>query len=951
LAVKAKYSDYTQVYLNNSEVTFTRAGSGSSTVSAGGTLTVGLGSNTFTATFNGKTSNALSVTSIVPVSGNPSKLEISKTTAALDLADATPTVQLSARILDGEDKPVSDTAKTALIWESNNNAVATVDNTGLVTAKNKGSATITARSVYNKSIYAYCWVTVTDTAADKQPFTITLNDGGDNIAGKAIVRDKGESFTLKAKDENVSWTSSDKAVATINSQGVVLIKDSGTTNLTAKVKNGPNKNKTAFVTLIVSDTKPKLPLTAITYYELAGKTGLTVWPTDNFVFATEGALKRYDGLKTVKKPGKNSDKTHELFKVSEVVSDTQFILEFIGEKPKNNKKYTLYLQTTKGGDADANLVGEPFPITVNYIKTMPITTAKMPPALNTFWQDASGRITITTGADQPQIVDVRLVQTGKAADKNVEENFKILKDSIETTPTGAVATVIAEPEFKSFTDKNNTKPAVKGILKVYFEGFGTTDAEKEAACAKINVTIPIKPVAPKLALSPATQTLNTKIGSEAVIAVTGGAIKPKGVSHVKGNAEVESNTEGAFKVALTEKGVKTKSNPLQFNVLLDGARTDTSAKPILIKPTIKTTTADPNYKLSAKTITFGKMDKEQQQVISIVPSASNVPVDFSAVGMLTSAKGVTVEAGAGFLTVTVPGGTDNGSYKFNIPAPNNKTLPLTVKVDKKPLAATVKAEKGNIDLMAREYTQLSYIPTIKNTHKTIKAGTSGVMFEAIAYSAKTQATAEDNIYRAREKLNVEMIGGKAVVTAKLDEHGDHVPIAKGEQFKVRFKFTLADDNTVTTGTITIKPAQSTVKHSIPKTATLYQSRTMSGHSHLASFNLTAAAPLGARVKTLGFKEETNANMNKTPKKYVNNPNNAYWYSFDASSQRLDVWLLDSALVKPGKATLTFSATYDGQGLERYKSVNDGWVEWLENGKKVGTKAKPIDIKIPVTVAR
>jgi hypothetical protein len=195
-----------------------------------------------------------------------------------------------------------------------------------------------------------------------------------------------------------------------------------------------------------------------------------------------------------------------------------------------------------------------------------------------------------------------------------------------------------------------------------------------------------------------------------------------------------------------------------------------------------------------------------------------------------------------------------------------------------------------------------------------------------------------------------MIGGKAVVKTAFDDSGKPVPIDKGEQFKVRFMFTLSDGNTVMTGTITIKPTQSTVKHNIPKTTTMYQSRTMSGHSHVATFDLTATTPPGARIKELRFKEETNANMSKTPKKYINNPNNAYWYSFDPISQQLDVWVLDSALVKPGKVTLTFSAEYYGQGWERYKSVNGVWIDDGTADKKPA-KHKPVDIKIPITVAR
>jgi hypothetical protein len=337
------------------------------------------------------------------------------------------------------------------------------------------------------------------------------------------------------------------------------------------------------------------------------------------------------------------------------------------------------------------------------------------------------------------------------------------------------------------------------------------------------------------------------------------------------------------------------------------------------------------------------MTSEQLQVLNIVPSAMNVPVEIKpewikVSGLAKDGVSVMPEGGRLSVFITAAASKTAGTVKYSVwplgePADNSAAekkahpqLTLTVKINSKPLAATVKAEKGNIDLMDRANTKLSYIPTIKNTQAEIV----GVAF------------ADSASVGAPSKLSVNWEAGRAVVRATNEN------IIKGESFKVKLLFTLSDGNKANTGTLTIKPMQSAVKHNIPKTTTMYQSRTMSRHIHLATFDLTAVAPIGARIESFDFKEETARNMGVMPKRYVNNPNNAYWYSFDSISQQLDVWVLDSALVKPGRATLTFSVIYEGQGLEKHIPINGSR---NDPECKTAIEPKPVDIKIPVTVVR
>jgi hypothetical protein len=660
------------------------------------------------------------------------------------------------------------------------------------------------------------------------------------------------------------------------------------------VKSGSNKNQTASVTLTVNDTKPKVPATAINYYEAAGQAAFTVLPTDNLKFGSmEGNF--YNSLNALQKKGKEYV-PNEDFSVDNGPDETTFISKSIGGAKTKSKKYTVYLRSE-----GLTHEGEVFPLTVNYVKGYPAVKLKVA-AMDTFRQKAESEITVT-GANPADISSIE-------PKGDLAANFKVEK-------RGNRFYAVANP---SFTLKGN-KLVTKGSFEIEFSGMAGKLEIK-------NVTIPIKPVAPKLALVPATLTVNTNFGSEATFAVTGGEIAS--VDKVKGNIEeIVNHTADTFTVKLAGSA---KSNPLQLNVWLKGAR-----NPILVKPTVKTTTAAATFKFSATTVTFGKdMESKQIQTLNVVPSAMNVPVDIKPEWIKVSGAakdGVSVKPEGGRLSVTATAAASKtaGTMKYSVwplgePADSSAAekkahpqLTLNVKIDGKPLAATVKAEKDNIDLMDRANTKLSYIPSIKNTQADIV----GVAFAdpaSVGYPAK---------------LSVNWEAGKAVVRATNEN------IIKGESFKVKLLFTLSDGNKISTGTLTVKPAQSAVKHSIPKTTAMYQSRTMSRHIHLATFDLTAVTPTGARIAELGFKEESKANIAKL--KYVNNPNNAYWFSFDAISQRLYVWLRDPKLAKPGRVTLTFSVTYEGQGIERFKPVNSATYIYDE--------PNPYEIKVPVTILK
>ena len=140
--------------------------------------------------------------------------------------------------------PSNATGDKTVKWSSSNEAVAAVDSNGKVTAKKAGTAVITAISSNGKT--AGCTVTV-----KQKEIAIT----GISLNKSTTSLTEGESETLTATitpsnatgDKTVKWSSSNEAVAAVDSNGKVTAKKAGTAVITATSSNG----KTAGCTVTV----------------------------------------------------------------------------------------------------------------------------------------------------------------------------------------------------------------------------------------------------------------------------------------------------------------------------------------------------------------------------------------------------------------------------------------------------------------------------------------------------------------------------------------------------------------------------------------------------------------------------------------------------------------------------------------------------------------------------
>lgn len=150
--------------------------------------------------------------------------------------------------------PADANTNKALSWSSNNTSVATVDANGKVTGVAAGTATITATTANGKT--ATCSVTVQAVAVTG----VSLNKTSASLQ-------IGESETLTATvtpadatNKNISWTSSNTTVATVDNNGKVTAKAAGNTTITVTTVDG-NKTATCSVTVTAG---PPVPPTSLT---------------------------------------------------------------------------------------------------------------------------------------------------------------------------------------------------------------------------------------------------------------------------------------------------------------------------------------------------------------------------------------------------------------------------------------------------------------------------------------------------------------------------------------------------------------------------------------------------------------------------------------------------------------------------------------------------------------
>ncbi|MDE7328110.1 MAG: Ig-like domain-containing protein [Lachnospiraceae bacterium] len=164
---------------------------------------------------------------MVTVKGDHSikKITLSQTNVTTSLAEKTLVLYATITPPDAENEPI--------VWSSSDPSIATVDQKGLVTLRKAGTVTIICTARNDSTIAASCRVTITQSVT------------GIKLDQSNVTMNVGETFRLtyvispvNASNPAVTWTTTNKSVATVDKNGLVSAKGVGQTAIILKTNEG-----------------------------------------------------------------------------------------------------------------------------------------------------------------------------------------------------------------------------------------------------------------------------------------------------------------------------------------------------------------------------------------------------------------------------------------------------------------------------------------------------------------------------------------------------------------------------------------------------------------------------------------------------------------------------------------------------------------------------------------
>lgn len=182
-----------------------------------------LGSKSVSAAYLGINKVWPSDSSVVAVTG----VSLDKTSLSLIVGN---TEQITATV-----KP-DDATDKSVFWVSMDERIATVDQSGNVTAIGAGTTTVHAVATSNQDIYATCQVTavaatVAVTGVSLSKTSLSLAEGGSEKLLATV-------SPSNATNKSVTWSSSDDSVATVDQSGNVTAVKAGDATITVRTVDG-----------------------------------------------------------------------------------------------------------------------------------------------------------------------------------------------------------------------------------------------------------------------------------------------------------------------------------------------------------------------------------------------------------------------------------------------------------------------------------------------------------------------------------------------------------------------------------------------------------------------------------------------------------------------------------------------------------------------------------------
>ncbi|MCK9306508.1 MAG: Ig-like domain-containing protein [Methanoculleus sp.] len=237
------------------DVNWTSSDEAVGTIDADGIFTaVAEGTATITATTENITGEAtVTVSTEAPIEPVATSIEVNPLTATVAINE---TRQFTATVLDQDGNAMTG---VDVNWTTSNETIGTIDDTGLFTAAAAGITAVTATA---GDASASAAVTVNE----EEPAEPVLESIRITPSGATLAIGDTPRFIVTARDQdgavmtgvNVTWTSSEPTVGTIDADGVFTALAEGTADVTATAEN-----VTATATITVISNEPALASIAI----------------------------------------------------------------------------------------------------------------------------------------------------------------------------------------------------------------------------------------------------------------------------------------------------------------------------------------------------------------------------------------------------------------------------------------------------------------------------------------------------------------------------------------------------------------------------------------------------------------------------------------------------------------------------------------------------------------
>ena len=157
----------------------------------------------------------------------------------------------------------TNTTGDYIMWSSDNENIAKVDELGNVFALEEGTCNIICSSFNNPFIFDKIQINVYDNQT-KNGDSVVIPVTGVTLNKTELEIEKGKTYTLKATvtpsdatNKSVTWSSSNSIVASVNTSGKITAKEAGEATITVKTKDG-GYTATCDVTVIVPVTDVSL---------------------------------------------------------------------------------------------------------------------------------------------------------------------------------------------------------------------------------------------------------------------------------------------------------------------------------------------------------------------------------------------------------------------------------------------------------------------------------------------------------------------------------------------------------------------------------------------------------------------------------------------------------------------------------------------------------------------